>query len=55
MKTIIYILMLPVTFFVSYFTMIFGWGIEPESHAVIIGGWVTGVLLMAIMNLIQDK
>jgi len=50
MNTIIHILLIPVTFFVSYFTMIFGWGIEPERLPVIIGGWVISVFLMAVMN-----
>ena len=48
---LVYIIILPV---ISVFTMIYGWGVNPASWGIIIGGYVLSFALGLIVNLVPD-
>lgn len=44
----------PIVFFIGMATMIYGWGLEPQSWLWIVGGHFTTVFILVLTDLIPE-
>ena len=53
MKALVALMSIVALFALSYFVMIFGWGLEVKSWGWIIGGWFGTIFITAVGKVIE--
>lgn len=53
MKAVIALMSIVALFTLSYFTMVFGWGMEVKSRGWVIGSWFGYIFITAVGKVIE--